>query len=98
MERMNTRNLPFYAGSFAAYGVPYEKAVALLTSNPAKILGLENEIGTLEAGKRATFFLSKGDALDMRTNILSHAYIDGRAISLESHQTELYQRYSEKVN
>ena len=98
MERMNTRNLPFYAGSFAAYGVPYEKAVALLTSNPAKILGLENEIGTLEAGKRATFFISKGDALDMRTNILSHAYIDGRAISLESHQTELYQRYSEKVN
>ena len=59
MERMNTGNLPFYAGSFAAYGVPYEKAVALLTSNPLKLLGLENEIGTLEAGKRATFFISK---------------------------------------
>jgi imidazolonepropionase-like amidohydrolase len=98
MERMNTRNLPFYAGSFAAYGVPYEKAVALLTANPAKILGIDQELGTLEVGKKATLFLSKGDALDMRTNILSHAFIDGRALSLESHQTKLYKRYSKKVN
>lgn len=98
METMNTRNLPFYAGSFAAYGVPYEKAVALLTANPAKILGIDQEVGTLEVGKKATLFVSKGDALDMRTNLLSHAFIDGRAISLETHQTQLWQRYSEKVN
>ena len=98
MERMNARNLPFYAGSFAAYGVPYEKAVALLTANPAKILELDAELGTLEVGKRATLFLSKGDALDMRTNILSHAFIDGRSISLKTHQTELWERYSQKVN
>ena len=98
MERMNTRNLPFYAGSFAAYGVPYEEAISLLTANPATILGIDKELGTLEVGKRATLFLSKGDALDMRTNILSNAFIDGRALSLETHQTELYIRYSEKVN
>ena len=47
-------------------------------------------------GKSATLFVSKGDALDMRTNQLSHAFIDGRALSIETHQTELYQRYSEK--
>ena len=90
--------MPFYAGSFAAYGVPYEEAISLLTVNPAVILGIDKELGTLEVGKRATLFLSKGDALDMRTNILSNAFIDGRALSLETHQTELYTRYSEKVN
>ena len=98
METMNTRNLPFYAGSFAAYGVPYEKAVAMLTANPASILGIDQEVGSLEVGKKATLFLSQGDALDMRTNILSHAFIEGRAISLESHQTQLWNRYSDKVN
>jgi len=61
-------------------------------------LGIDQELGTLEVGKKATLFLSKGDALDMRTNILSHAFIDGRALSLESHQTKLYKRYSKKVN
>lgn len=98
METMNTRNLPFYAGSFAAYGVPYEEAVAMLTANAAKILGIDQEVGTLEVGKKATLFLSKGDALDMRTNLLSHAFIEGRAISLDSHQTALWERYSKKVN
>ena len=32
MERMNTRNLPFYAGTFAAYGVEKEKAVEMIPS------------------------------------------------------------------
>jgi hypothetical protein len=32
----------------------------------------------------------------MKTNKLSHAFIDGRQISLESHQTELYERYKDK--
>ena len=96
MERMNTRNLPFYAGTFAAHGLDKEVAVQLLTSNTAKILGIDNIVGTLEVGKDATLFISEGDALDMRTNILSKAYIQGRDISLESHQTKLWKRYSNK--
>ena len=96
MERMNTRNLPFYAGTCAAYGLDKEEALKLITSNTAKILGIDNQLGTLEAGKDATLFISEGDALDMRTNILSHAFINGRAISLETHQTKLWKRYSNK--
>ena len=52
--------------------------------------------GELEVGKDATLFISEGDALDMRTNILTHAFIQGREISLETHQTELAKRYSDK--
>ncbi|MFK8061304.1 MAG: amidohydrolase family protein [Polaribacter sp.] len=96
MERMNTRNLPFYAGTFAAHGLDKEAAVSLLTLNNAKILGIDSYTGSLTVGKDATLFISKGDALDMRTNILSHAFIQGRKISLESHQTKLWKRYANK--
>jgi len=96
MERMNTRNLPFYAGTFAAHGLDKEVAIQLLTSNIAKILGIDKFVGTLEVGKDATLFISEGDALDMRTNILTDAFIQGRNISLESHQTTLWKRYSTK--
>ena len=98
MEGMNTRNLPFYAGQVAAQGLSKEKALQLITENPAKILGIDANYGTLEIGKSATLFICEGDALDMRTNILSHAFIDGREISLETHQTKLWKRYSEKYS
>ncbi|MFN2262272.1 MAG: amidohydrolase family protein [Psychroflexus sp.] len=96
MERMNSRNLPFYAGTAAAYGLDKEIALQMITLNTAKILGMENQIGSLEVGKDATLFISEGDALDMKTNKLIQAFIQGRNISLETHQTELYQRYSNK--
>ncbi len=96
MERMNSRNLPFYAGTTVAHGLSKAQALQLITLNTAKILGIDNSYGSLEVGKSATLFISTGDALDMRSNNLTNAYIDGREISLESHQTELWKRYSEK--
>ncbi len=98
MERMNTRNLPFYAGQVVGQGMDKEEALKMITSNAAKILGIDKDYGTLEVGKSATLFISEGDALDVRTNILTKAFIDGRDISLEMHHTTLYKRYSEKYN
>ena len=97
-ERQHTRNLPFYAGTFAAYGVDKEKALQMITGNAAKVLGIDTFTGTLEVGKDATLFLSEGDALDMRTNIVSNAFIQGRKIILESHHTKLWKRYNKKIN
>lgn len=96
MDRMNTRNLPFYAGTFAAYGLDKEKAVQLITGNAAKILGIDGRTGTLEVGKDANLFISEGDALDMRTNLVTHAFIQGKELSLNSYQKDLYLRYKEK--
>ena len=96
MERMNTRNLPFLAGTCAAYGLDKEQALQLITSNTAKILGIDGFCGTLEQGKDATLFISEGDALDMRTNKLTQAFIQGREISLETHQSQLEKKYKEK--
>lgn len=95
-SNFQTRNLPFYAGQVVGQGMDKEEALKLITSNTAKILGIDKQLGTLEAGKDATLFISEGDALDMRTNQLTHAFINGRAISLETHQTELWHRYEGK--
>ncbi|WP_271855727.1 amidohydrolase [Patiriisocius marinus] len=95
-SNFQTRNLPFYAGQLVGQGVDKEVALQLITGNSAKILGIDNMYGTLEAGKSATLFISEGDALDMRGNILSKAFIDGRDVSLETHQTELWKRYMDK--
>lgn len=97
-SNFQTRNLPFYAGQIAGQGLDKEEALKMITSNTSKILGIDKDYGTLEVGKSATLFISEGDALDMKTNVLTHAFIDGRMISLETHQTKLYKRYKEKYS
>ncbi len=98
MSNFQTRNLPFYAGQLVGQGMDKETALQLITGNTARILDIDSTHGTLETGKSATLFISEGDALDMRTNVLTHAFIDGREVSLETHQTELWRRYMEKYS
>ncbi len=90
------RNLAFQAGTAAAYGLTHEQAVAAITYNTAKILGCDKLLGTLEVGKQATFFISDGDALDMKGNILYKAFIKGVEINLQGQQQELYKKYNKK--
>lgn len=96
MERHQARNFPFYAGTIVGYGMDAEKALQLVTLNAATILGIEKDYGSLEQGKSATLFISKGNALDMRGNQLTRAFIDGRDISLNTRQKDLNDRYMEK--
>lgn len=95
-SNFQTRNLPFYAGQVVGQGLDKEKALQLITGNTAKILGIDAHYGSLAVGKSATLFVSEGDALDMRGNRLTHAFIDGRSISLETHQTALWKKYTQK--
>jgi imidazolonepropionase-like amidohydrolase len=95
---MSSRNLAFAAGSTVAYGNSKEDALQLITGNPAKILGIDKQYGTLEVGKSATFFISSGDALDMRGNVIEQAFIDGRPVELHTRQQELYERYKDKYD
>lgn len=96
MEVMNTRNLPFLAGTARAYGMSEEDAIATISLNTAKILGIDDKIGSLEVGKDATLFVSEGNALDMRTNNVTFAMIKGNYIDLNNHQKELYEKYCKK--
>lgn len=93
MEAMGGRNIGFTAGTTVAYGLEYEQAVASITLNTAKILGIDNLLGSIEEGKNATFFISTGDALDMRTNNIEKAFINGVPIDLNNHQKVLFEQY-----
>lgn len=97
MEVMGSRNLGFLAGSASREGLTREQALQLITSYPSKILDLENQCGSISVGKDATVFISEGDALDMRTQKLTHAWVQGRPIELESKQTHLYKKFKAKL-
>lgn len=96
MEAMNTRNLPFQAGTAMAYGLTEEEALQSISLNPSKILGIQKEFGSIEAGKSATLFISKGPALDMKSNQVSCLIFHGQIESTENFQDKLYQKYKKK--
>jgi imidazolonepropionase-like amidohydrolase len=96
MEAMGARNLPFLAGTAATWGLTKEQAVAALTGNTAKMLGIDKQMGTLEMGKDATLFISEGDALDMKTNKVTWAFVQGKKLDLRNEQQELNQLYLDK--
>ena len=91
----NVRNLPFHAGFAATYGMGIEEALKAITINPAKIMGLENQIGSIEEGKLANLFVSDGDPFEMKTKI-SHLFIKGWDIPIESRHTLLYNEFLER--
>ena len=96
-EYWRTRNLPFIAGTAAGFGnISSEEALKMITSIPAKMLGIDNKVGTIEKGKLATIIVSKGDILDMRFNGIEHAFLQGRKIDLDDRQKRQYKKYSEK--
>jgi imidazolonepropionase-like amidohydrolase len=90
------RNMPFYAGTAVAHGLPYEEAIKAMTQAPAKALGIGDRAGTLEKGKDAMIIVVKGDLLDMKSSQLEHAFISGRKIQLDARQQWLSKKYSEK--
>lgn len=96
LEASRSRNLPFLAGTAAAYGLTKEQALKSITLNTAKILGIDKTTGSIEVGKDATIFISTGDALDMRSNNVEKAYIQGLPIDLNNHQKVLYETYKKK--
>ena len=98
MERMGSRNLPFLAGTTVAYGLSKEEALELITLNAAKILNIDARTGSLEVGKDANLFISNGEALDILTNNVELIFLMGKLVSIQNHQTNLYNKYLSKYN
>jgi hypothetical protein len=88
----NVRNVPFQAGRSVAWGLDHDEAIKALTIDAAKILGVDSQVGSLEAGKLANLIVIKGDPIEIRSQI-QHVVIAGRDVPLESKHTELYKRY-----
>lgn len=86
------KNMPYAAAQAAAFGLPPEEAEKGITIYPAEIAGVADRLGSIEVGKDATFFVSSGDILDIRSNV-KRMWISGKEISLESRHTRLYEKY-----
>lgn len=91
-------NLPFAAGQTVPYGLTREEALQTITLNNAKILGIADRTGSIEAGKDANIVVSTGDILDMAGNNVELAFINGRNISLDNKHKQLYRRFQAKYD
>ncbi|MFO7763767.1 MAG: amidohydrolase family protein [Wenzhouxiangellaceae bacterium] len=93
----NARNLPFHAGSSAAFGLPKDAALKAVTLWPAQILGIDDQLGSLAAGKRASLIVTSGDPLEVMTRI-QRVWIDGEEYDLDrSKHRQLYERYKGRI-
>ena len=92
----NVRNMPFEAATAASFGLPREAALRSVTLSPAEILGVADRVGSLDAGKDATFMVTDGDPLEIMTRI-ERVWIGGAEIDLaEDPQYRLYRKYDER--
>jgi len=92
----NERNLPYESAKAVAYGLPRDEAIKAITLHAAQLLGVGDELGSVEVGKRATLIVTDGDPLEIPTQV-ALAFIDGRRIDLANRQTMLRDKYSERL-
>ena len=91
----NERLLPLEAATAVAHGLPHDEALKAITLYPAQILGVADRLGTLEAGKLASFIVTDGDPLQTATQI-ERLFVQGREVSAANRQTRLADRYRER--
>lgn len=84
----NVRNLPYYAGMAAAFGLPKAEALKSVTLYPAQIMNVADRLGSIEPGKIANLVVTDGDMLETRTHV-RYLFIDGRQVPLVSRHTQL---------
>jgi imidazolonepropionase-like amidohydrolase len=91
-DNSNVRLVNYNAAMSVAWGLPREAAIKALTIDAADILGVADRMGSLEPGKDANLFVSKGDPLEIRTTI-SHVVIAGKNVDLDNKHQALYERF-----
>lgn len=91
-ESRNVRNLPVPASLSVAYGLNEKEALEALTINPAKILGIDDQLGSIKQGKTANLVVWSGSPIQMSSKVC-HVIINGKVIPMESVQTKLRDQY-----
>ena len=71
--------LPICAGIAVKHGMKKEKAIEAITINPAKTLGIEDRVGSIEVGKDADIVIWDGCPLEIQSNVL-FTVIDGKIV------------------
>jgi len=89
----SARHVPYSAALAVAYDLPEDAAIKSLTLWPAQIFGVDDKLGSIEAGKMANLFISDGDPLDVRTH-MTDVFIAGRHMPHDDRHFELYQKWN----
>jgi imidazolonepropionase-like amidohydrolase len=92
---MLARNLPYHAAVAVAFGLSRDEALRAVTLYPAQILGVADQLGSIEPGKIADLVVADGDPLEVTTHV-EQVYIRGQAISMETRHTRLFHKYDGK--
>jgi imidazolonepropionase-like amidohydrolase len=92
----NPRNLVFHAAAASAFGLPREEAIRAITLGAAEVLGVAEEVGSLEPGKVADVIVTDGDLLSTEGRVTA-VLIDGVLRSMENRQTRLHERYRQRL-
>jgi imidazolonepropionase-like amidohydrolase len=91
----NVRLVPYEAAISVAWGLPRDRAIRAITLDAAEILGVADQVGSLEPGKLANLFIVNGDPLDLRT-ALPQVFVAGRDVGPGNKHLELYERFSNR--
>ncbi len=86
------RRLGQNAANAVAHGLPHEEALKAVTIYPARILGLDDQIGTIEQGKLANIIVTNGDPLELTTDV-KYLFIRGQLTSMDNRHLRLYEKY-----
>jgi imidazolonepropionase-like amidohydrolase len=79
-----TRVVLFEAGLAASNKLGFDDALAAITIGPAKILGIDKRVGSLEVGKDADIALYDGDPFEYTTHCIG-VIVNGQVVSAEPH-------------
>jgi imidazolonepropionase-like amidohydrolase len=79
-----------------AHGLSEIEALEALTINPARILGMESEVGSLEVGKTANVAIWTGSPIQGRSRVET-VIIRGKLIPMTSLQIRLYEKFKKIV-
>ncbi|UCE40071.1 MAG: amidohydrolase family protein [Candidatus Aminicenantes bacterium] len=93
----NVRNINRPAAISVAHGLQEKDALEALTINPARILGIANEVGSLEKGKVANVAIWTGSPIQERSRVES-VIIKGKLIPMSSFQTRLFDKFRKIVH
>ena len=91
-----SRNLPYDAGMAVAHGLPEAAALRAVTLAPAEILGVADQLGSLDVGKRANLVITAGHVLQPTTEVKG-LFLAGKPLTPESRHTRLYSKFKGRL-
>ncbi len=91
-DSSDSRTLPYEAANYVPFGLPRDEALRAITINPAQMLGIADQLGTVEQGKVANLIVTTGDPLEFTTQV-RYLFIQGKLTSTDNKHQQLYEKY-----